>query len=179
VVCLEQGEWLEYLEISSINDDWEVTRQRQWNPNPNIRGNAADYPVNDDDTLIKPLMFNAVGGTSIMWLCHAPRFHPPDFRTRSMDGEGNGWPLSYWDLEPYYDLNDTMSGVSGLSGDSGNSPRKARPLGPLPIGKGAARLVMPTRMSMWPPYARSSGSTSVVRKKKPTRVVAPLSGSVV
>lgn len=149
MVCLEQGEWLEYLEIPSVNDDCEAARQRQWNPNPNIRCNAADYPVNDDDTLLKPLMLNAVGGTSIMWLCHAPWFHPLDLKIRSMDGEGNDWPLSYWGLEPYYDLNDTMSGVSGLSGDSGNSPRKARPLGPLPIGKGAARLVsavMPTRI---------------------------------
>ena len=140
VVCLEQGEWLDYLKIPSIYDDWEVARQREWNPNPNVRGLPADYPVQDDDTQIKPMMYNAVGGTSIMWSCHAPRFHPSDFRTRSLDGVGNDWPISYWDLEPYYDLNDKMSGVSGLNGDPGNPPRSARPLGPLPIGKGAERL---------------------------------------
>lgn len=140
VVCLEQGEWLDYLESPTIRDDWELARQREWNPNPNIRGLAADYPVNDKDTDIKPMMFNAVGGTTILWSGHAPRFHPSDFKTHSLDGVGNDWPLTYSDIEPYYDLNDKMSGVSGLQGDPGNPPRSPRPLPPLPIGKGAKRL---------------------------------------
>lgn len=140
VVCLEQGEWLDYLEIPSIEDDWELLRQREWNPNPNIRGLQADYPVNDSDSPIKPLMFNGVGGSTIMWSCHAPRFHPSDFKTLSLDGVGADWPMSYWDIEPYYDLNDRMSGVSGLNGDPANPPRPPRPLAPLPIGKGASKL---------------------------------------
>lgn len=140
VVCLEQGEWLDYLEIPSIEDDWELVRQRDWNPNPNIRGLTADYPVNDSGTPIKPLMFNGVGGSTIMWSCHAPRFHPSDFKTRSLDGVGADWPLTYWDLEPYYDLNDRMSGVSGLNGDPANPPRPPRSFAPLPIGKGASKI---------------------------------------
>lgn len=140
VVCLEQGEWLDYLEIPSVYDDWELVRQRAWNPNPNIRGLSADYPVADTDTPIKPLMYNAVGGSTIVWSCHAPRFHPSDFKTKSLDDVGHDWPITYWDLEPYYNLNDTMSGVSGLHGDPANPPRPPRPLAPLPIGKGAARL---------------------------------------
>ena len=127
VVCLEQGEWLDYLESPTIRDDWELARQREWNPNPNVRGLAADYPVNDKDTDIKPMMFNAVGGTTILWSGHAPRFHPSDFKTHSLDGVGNDWPLTYSDIEPYYDLNDKMSGVSGLQGDPGNPPRSPRP----------------------------------------------------
>ncbi len=140
VVCLEQGDWLDYLEIPSIEDDWELIRQRSWNPNPNIRGLASDYPVEDSDSPIKPLMYNGVGGSTIMWSCHAPRFHPSDFRTNTLDGVGADWPLSYWDLEPYYDLNDRMSGVSGLNGDPANPERPPRPLAPLPIGKGAERI---------------------------------------
>jgi choline dehydrogenase-like flavoprotein len=140
VVCLEQGDWLDYLEIPSTKDDWELVRQREWNPSPNVRGLPADYPVNDSDSPIKALMYNAVGGTTLMWSCHAPRFHPSDFKTNSLDGVGANWPLSYWDLEPYYDLNDKMCGISGLSGDPSNPPRSARQRAPMPIGKGAARL---------------------------------------
>ena len=31
---------------------------------------------------------------------YAPRFHPSDFRTRSLDGVGADWPISYEDLPP-------------------------------------------------------------------------------
>ncbi len=140
VTCLEQGDWLDYLSIPSLYDDWELVRQRSWNPNPNVRGLVSDYPINDAESPIKPLMYNGVGGSTIMWSCHAPRFHPSDFKTQTLDGVGADWPLSYWDLEPYYDLNDRISGVSGLNGDPANPPRPPRPLRPIPIGKGAERL---------------------------------------
>ncbi|MDP6060696.1 MAG: hypothetical protein QGH33_17455, partial [Pirellulaceae bacterium] len=56
---------------------------------------------------------------------------PSDFRVRTLDGVADNWPLSYWDLEPFYDLNDSMIGVSGLAGDPGNPPRSPRQTPPL------------------------------------------------
>ena len=38
-------------------------------------------------------MFNAVGGSTIHWSAHFPRYHPSDFRVRSLDGVGDDWPL--------------------------------------------------------------------------------------
>ena len=141
VVCLEQGDWQDYAEAPATKPDWEIIRQRSWNPNPNVRGLAADYPVSDDDSAIKPLMFNGVGGSTIMWSCHAPRFHPSDFRTNTLDGVGTDWPLTYEDLEPYYDLNDEISGVAGVNGDPAYPPRSPRQTPPVPLGPGGQKLV--------------------------------------
>ena len=67
---------------------------RDWHPNPNRRAAPADYPVDDDDCPIRPLMFSGVGGSTVMWSGHLPRFHPSDFRMRTLDGVGDDWPLS-------------------------------------------------------------------------------------
>ena len=60
-------------------------------------------------------MFNAVGGSTIHWSAHFPRYHPSDFRVRSLDGVGDDWPLDYDELEPYYDLNDRDRSASPAS----------------------------------------------------------------
>src|SRR5207237_10453346 len=78
-------------------------------------------------------MFNGVGG-SIHWGTHFPRLHPSDFRVRTLDGVADDWPISYHDLEPYYDMNDREMGVAGVAGDPTNPPRSARPTPPLPLG---------------------------------------------
>jgi choline dehydrogenase-like flavoprotein len=85
-------------------------------------------------------MFCGVGGSTVMWSAHAPRFHPSDFRVRSLDGVADDWPLTYEELVPYYDLNDRISGVSGLAGDPANPPRSARQTPPVPLGPGGERL---------------------------------------
>ena len=72
-------------------------------------------------------MFNAVGGSTIHWSAHFPRYHPSDFRVRSLDGDGDDWPLSYDELEPFYDLNDRMIGIAGRSGDPSQPPRSRSP----------------------------------------------------
>jgi choline dehydrogenase-like flavoprotein len=140
VVCLEQGDWVGPADSPTTRDDWEVRRQREWHPNPNVRGLATDYPVDDAGSPIQPLMFNGVGGSTIMWSSHVPRFHPSDFRTRTLDGVGDDWPVDYVELEPYYDLNDRMMGVAGLAGDPANPPRSPRQTPPVPLGEGARRL---------------------------------------
>jgi len=117
VICLEQGDWTDPSRSPSASPDWELRRQADWHPNPNVRRGAADYPVDDTDCPIRPLMFNGVGGSTVMWSCHIPRFHPSDFRMATLDGVGDDWPLGYAELAPYYDLNETMMGVAGLAGN--------------------------------------------------------------
>jgi len=41
------------------------------------------------------------------------RFHESDFRTKTTDGVGEDWPISYQDLEPYYARNEREIAVSG------------------------------------------------------------------
>ncbi len=140
VVCIERGGWVDQRDSPSLTADWELALQTRFHGNPNIRRGAADHPVDDAGTPIKPSFFNAVGGSTIRWGAHFPRLRPSDFRVRSLDGVGVDWPVSYWDLEPYYDINDRVMGVSGLAGDPANPPRRDRDHPPLPLDAASARL---------------------------------------
>ncbi|WP_421928611.1 GMC family oxidoreductase [Neoaquamicrobium sediminum] len=140
VTCLEQGDWVSYEDTPSFYNDWEVARQTTHHPNPNVRGNRVDYPVDDSEAAIKPFLYNAVGGSTILWGAHFPRFRPSDFRVRSLDGVADDWPIAYEDLAPFYEENDRMVGVSGLAGDPGNPPRDARQMPPVPPGPGGERM---------------------------------------
>ena len=135
VVCLEQGGWIDPSTYPPTQNDWEIHRQTDFNPNPNIRRLPEDYPVNQSETPIAPLMFNAVGGSTIHWSGHFPRLHPSDFRVRSLDGLADDWPVSYRQLEPYYDLNDRMTGLAGITGDTAYPPNSERQTPPVPLGK--------------------------------------------
>jgi choline dehydrogenase-like flavoprotein len=134
VVCLEQGGWIDPASLPHHSTDWQTRRLTDFNPDPNLRGLPQDYPVNNRDSTFTPLMFNAVGGSTIHWSGHFPRYHPSDFRVKSLDGVGDDWPLDYFELEPFYDLNDRMIGVSGLTGDPSQPPRSPRQTRPLPVG---------------------------------------------
>jgi choline dehydrogenase-like flavoprotein len=140
VLCLEQGGWLDQTQSPARGREWERALQTRFHPDPNRRVAAADYPVVADDTPIQPALFNGVGGGLLRWGAHFPRLRPTDFRVRSQDGVADDWPLGYADLEPYYDLNDAMTGVSGLAGDPANPPRRAERDPPLPLGDGGRRL---------------------------------------
>src|ERR671922_1615911 len=135
VMCLDQGGWVDPQAYPSVLDDWELHRQNDFHPDPNLRRLPADYPVNNTESPIAPLMYNAVGGSTIHWSAHFPRFHPADFRVRTLDGVADDWPLTYAQLEPYYDLNDRMMGVAGVTGDPAYPPKSPRQTPPIPLGK--------------------------------------------
>ena len=115
-----------------------------WRPNPNVRA--------------KPLSSmsygNQAGGGTVHYGAVSWRLHEDDFRARSRTIERYGtaaipensslvdWPLSYAELEPYYDRAEYELGVSGKAGnlqgnkiDGGNvfeAPRRRDyPLPPL------------------------------------------------
>ena len=136
VVCLEQGGWVPLDHFPSTEADSQLHWQSDFHPDPNVRRLPEDYPVNDTDTPIAPLMYNAVGGSTIHWGSHFPRFHPSDFRVKTLDGVADDWPMTYDELEPYYDLNDRMHGTSGLRGDPAYPPKPERPSPPFSIGVG-------------------------------------------
>ncbi|MBL0171607.1 MAG: GMC family oxidoreductase [Gemmatimonadaceae bacterium] len=53
------------------------------------------------------------GGGSNCWTAGVGRLMPNDFRMRSQYGVGTDWPLSYADLEPFYQAAEEIMAVSG------------------------------------------------------------------
>lgn len=77
-----------------------------------------------------------VGGGTLSYGAMAWRFDPKDFRMRSVYGAPEGstledWPLTYDDLEPYYEKAEWEIGVSGDESASPFAPPRKRPL-PMP-----------------------------------------------
>ena len=56
----------------------------------------------------------ALGGKTNIWGRLALRLSDYDFKAASRDGYGENWPISYSDIEPYYDRVDDYLGISGL-----------------------------------------------------------------
>lgn len=140
VLCLEQGFWQDPSKYASASPDYEFEMLTNWAIDPNKRQRREDYPINVENSPVHPVMFNGVGGSTILWSAHTPRFHPSDFRVKSLDGVADDWPLTYEELEEYYDLNDEVMGCSGIAGDPANPPRSPRQMPPLPIGSDGKRL---------------------------------------
>ena len=141
VKCLEQGFWQDPSKYASASPDYEFEMLTNWSIDPNKRQRDEDYPINVSDSPVSPVMFNGVGGSTILWSAHTPRFHPSDFSVKSLDGVADDWPLGYEDLEEYYDLNDEVMGCSGINGDPANPPRSPRQMPPLPLGSDGMRLI--------------------------------------
>ncbi len=93
IVCLEQGGLMNPLAYPSTGRDWEARRQGDFSTSPNIRKLPSDYPINDDDSPIKVANFNGVGGGTILYAGHYPRFHPSDFRVYPRDNAHRLPPL--------------------------------------------------------------------------------------
>jgi quinoprotein glucose dehydrogenase len=75
-----------------------------------------------------------VGGLAMHWGGVTPRFAPEDFRHKSVYGVGVDWPISYEELDPFYQEAEEIMGVAGEQGPSDLDPRgKPFPLPPLPL----------------------------------------------
>ena len=141
VLCLEQGEWPDRADYPGPQPDWELQALGSWSADPNVRQARSDYPVDADESDMVPLMFNGVGGSMVLYAGDWPRMTPSDFRARTLDGVADDWPLTYEELEPYYDRIASEMGVSGLAGDPAYPEGADLPLPPLPLGDGIIDVV--------------------------------------
>jgi len=67
------------------------------------------------------------GGMASRWEALCPRQPPADFRTRSLYGFGADWPVSYEELEPWFDRAERLLGVAGTDADNPFAPPRSRP----------------------------------------------------
>lgn len=149
VVVLEQGDWPDYARARADHADFELTAGRDWSANPNRRQAPADYPISDVDSDIAAVMYNAVGGSTVLFAAHWQRNMPSDFRVRTLDDVADDWPLTYEDLEPYYEQVENDFGISGLAGDPAFPPGKGPPLPPAPVGAMGRRVARAHNQLGW------------------------------
>lgn len=103
-----------------------------------------------------------VGGLAMHWGGVTPRFSPDDFRLRSMHGVGDDWPISYEELEPFYQEAEERMGVSGEQGPPEMDPRmKPFPMPPLPLTYNLAILKEVAARADIPMWSQPSAKNSV------------------
>jgi choline dehydrogenase-like flavoprotein len=73
-----------------------------------------------------------LGGRTLHWNAVTLRYAPRDFRERSLGGIEEDWPLSYEELEPYYEHIERTIGVCGQDDHLDILPAGRHYLPPLP-----------------------------------------------
>ena len=79
-----------------------------------MRAAPQDYPVDDTDAGDKTVSLQCGWRIDNLVGCaHFPRLRPSDFRTKTLDGVGDDWPISYEDLATVLRVKTTkmMGGV--------------------------------------------------------------------
>jgi 2-methyl-1,2-propanediol dehydrogenase len=129
-VMLEQGQFLHATDHPTFRPDWEFALTREWAYDPNVRGLEQDYPVTGEG--FTPFMYNAVGGSTNHYGGFWHRMQPAEFRKGTEHGLENtiDWPISYNDLQRFYEESDRRFGVSGVSGNPAVPPREPRQMPP-------------------------------------------------
>jgi choline dehydrogenase-like flavoprotein len=156
VVVLEQGDWVNTGDLPGPKPEYELLWGGRWNPDPNVRGRREDYPVDVSESEQPVFMYNCVGGSTVFFAGVWSRPLPSDFRVRTIDGVADDWPLSYEELQPFYEEVDRDMGVSGLGGNPAYPPGAAPPLPAHPIhltGRRMAEGLNRLGWHWWPGYS--------------------------
>jgi choline dehydrogenase-like flavoprotein len=77
-----------------------------------------------------------VGGSMTHFAGYTPRLHPSDFETRSRDGVGVDWPISYWELQTSFERVERELPVAGEFWPWGDP--HGYPHGPHPVAGAAS-----------------------------------------
>jgi len=102
----------------------------EWSPHPVYQPVENDYLVQAGPYPYKAEYIRMVGGTTWHWAAQAWRILPNDLRLHSVYGVGRDWPISYEDLDPYYQEAEIKMGVSGAP-NTGSPRTKPFPMQPV------------------------------------------------
>ncbi len=139
--ALKRARWMEYGETPWPNDHID---------DQNALGTAYGF---------SPSM--NVGGLALHWGGVTPRYSPEDFRLRTLYGVGDDWPISYDDLDPFYQEAEERMGIAGEQGPAAMDPRgKPFPMPALPLSQNLQQLrewASKAGIAMWSqPSAKNS-----------------------
>ncbi|WP_038937412.1 GMC family oxidoreductase [Bradyrhizobium japonicum] len=136
VVAIERGPWRNTateFNIGTVPDELRYAVRHEFFLRPRqetqtMRNNPAQtaLPIRKWGSFLPG---NGIGGSGMHWGGQTWRFLPDDFRLRShmIERYGNeilpyrndiqDWPVSYDELEPYYDKFERVTGISGKAGN--------------------------------------------------------------
>lgn len=92
-------------------------------PRPNLSDPNDPFLAQDGPDVFTAEYLRVVGGTTWHWGGASMRMIPSDFALRTTHGVGKDWPLSYDDLEPWYQRAEEEIGVCGQDGHEWGAPR--------------------------------------------------------
>ena len=84
VICMEQGGEEDPKEYDYQSNEWEKNKLYKYHKNPNLRNSLSDYPIDNKDSQISIANYNGVGGSTIIYNAHLPRFKESDFRVKKI-----------------------------------------------------------------------------------------------
>lgn len=144
VLLLEQGPRFDRLKDYPLSrNDWETTAHFEArNPDsyvssPQFLGEKARGLMSaikgqtlksKSESTFKYERATGIGGSTLRYQAECHRFPEHAFRMKSLFGMAEDWPLTYHDLEPYYEEAEKILGVAG---DHRNPFKPAR--GPFPM----------------------------------------------
>ena len=133
IQIIERGAHLTWERLeSNYTNEREVYNDPEFNRYDFVNAGKEDYNYSG---------YHAVGGASLVWFGNAIRKVPNDFKLKSRYGVGDDWPISYDDLEPYFQEAEQEMRVSGPPEDFFTQYRKSPfPLPPFDLPPGAVEL---------------------------------------
>ncbi len=138
---------MDELQSPIVRNAWGAVKFNQEVPTWRPHAQSPARPV----TPAYQLMPNGVGAATALYAAVSLRFHPDDFRVRTNTLKRYGraalppgtditdWPLTYDELEPYYDVAERLIGVSGQAGNlrgrivPGGNPFEGSRANPYPL----------------------------------------------
>jgi gluconate 2-dehydrogenase alpha chain len=190
VIALERGPRLKTADFAPQDELRYFQRQ---DLRPNVKHDPVTWRPNTEAraTPLGSLNYgNQAGGGTVHYGALSWRFHDDDFRVRSNTIERYGasaipedssvtdWPLSYADLEPFYDKAEYELGISGKAGnlqgrkiEGGNvfeSPRRREyPMAPLLVDQAGANFEVGTKKLGYHPFPSPKAINSEPRDGRP------------
>ncbi len=164
VVLLERGKWC--TSHGSVDDEFVSQRPVLANAyGPDDARYPRVFEKADGSTQLRlPSEGNfniaaCVGGGTLSYGAMGWRFMPQDFRMRSTYGALEGstledWPISYEELEPFYERAEWEIGVAGDDSQNPFAPPRKRqqPMPPFPYNKEARLLIPAAKRLGWHPF---------------------------
>ena len=165
VLMVERGEALAATDVPTDHLRNHRLARYGHNTGPALEGNPRVLVTVEGERVLSPQENGwhnnamVLGGGTRVWGAQAWRFGPVDFGMASTYGVPEGstladWPVSYEDLEPFYDKVEWSIGVAGQPGHAhAGRRRRPYPLPPFPLGTAGRRLSAGAALLGWPTAA--------------------------